>query len=95
MRANPYYKKCFHCQRAASKRRGIPFDFSYAEWMRKWRSSGHLRQRGTMSGNYVMGRHGDRGAYTSSNVRIVTVQQNVREAAENRRQRGLTAASSR
>jgi hypothetical protein len=94
MRGNAYYRKLFHGHRATAKQRGIPFYFSYAEWMRVWRASGHLRERGTMSGNYVMGRVGDVGPYCSSNVTIIPIQENLRQAAQNRKRRlALTAAS--
>jgi len=94
-RANAYLTKCFQAQRAAAKRRGIAFEFSYSEWLATWERSGHLHQRGTMSGNYQMGRLGDVGPYASSNVKIITIQQNTREAAQLRKARqALTAASS-
>ena len=79
---NAYYRKCFHSQRAAAKQRRIPFHFTYAEWLLTWQRSGRLQQRGTMSGNYQMGRLGDVGPYASSNVKIITIQQNTREAGK-------------
>jgi hypothetical protein len=93
-RANSYLMKCFQAQRAAAKSRGIAFEFSYAEWLATWENSGHLRQRGTMSGNFVMGRKGDVGGYASSNVSIIPHGQNVREGRANWKARqALTAAS--
>jgi len=91
-RANAYLVKCYQAQRAAAKRRGIAFEFSYSEWLATWERSGRLRERGTMSGNYQMGRLGDRGPYASSNVAIITLEENHRQAAENRKAR-LTAPS--
>ena len=91
-RANAYLTKCFQAQRAAAKRRGIAFEFSYSEWLATWERSGRLRERGTLAGNYQMGRKGDVGPYCSSNVKIITLEENRRQAAENRKLR-LTAAS--
>jgi hypothetical protein len=86
--------KCFQAQRAAAKSRGIAFEFSYAEWLATWENSGRLRQRGTMSGNYVMGRKGDAGPYCSSNIKIISHAQNVREGVANWKARqALTAPS--
>jgi hypothetical protein len=93
-RANAWLMKCFQAQRAAAKSRGIPFAMTYDEWLGIWQGSGRLRQRGTASGSYVMGRKGDVGPYASSNVKIITIQENMREAAANRKLRqALTAAS--
>jgi hypothetical protein len=94
-RAERWLFGCFRRQRAAAKQRGVPFHFTFEEWSRTWKDSGRLHQRGTASGNYVMGRRGDVGGYASSNVEIITVQENTRAAAQNRklRQAALTAAS--
>jgi hypothetical protein len=88
---------CFRRQRATAKQRGIPFAMTFEEWLRVWQQSGRLQQRGTRSGNYQMGRLGDVGGYSSSNVKIITIQENTNEAAQNRklrRQAALTAPSS-
>jgi hypothetical protein len=89
---NPYYRKCWIQQRATAKQRRVPFHLTYDEWLGIWQRSGRLCQRGTASGSYQMARKGDVGGYASSNVKIITIQENVWEAAQNRRAR-LTAAS--
>jgi len=54
----------------------------------------HLHERGTRSGNYQMARKGDVGPYASSNVNIITLEENHRQAAAVRKtRRALTAAS--
>jgi len=91
---NAYYRKCFHTQRAAAKQRRVPFHLTYDEWIGIWQRSGRLLQRGTMRGNYNMGRRGDVGGYASSNVDIISQAENLRQAAANRKARqALTAAS--
>jgi len=91
-RADRWLFGCFTRQRAAAKQRGIPFQFTFEEWLGVWRRSGHLRQRGIGTGRYVMGRHLDQGGYSSSNVSIIPHEQNLRDSAANRKAR-LTAAS--
>jgi hypothetical protein len=93
-RADAYLTKCFQAQRAAAKKRGIEFRMGYDEWLGVWKDSGRLHQRGTMRGNYNMGRRGDVGGYASSNVEIISQEENLRQAAQNRKARqALTAAS--
>src|SRR5215467_14463835 len=75
MRANPYHRKCWLQHKASAKQRGIGFHLAYADWMRIWRASGHLHQRGTVRGAYVMGRIGDVGPYASSNVRVISIEE--------------------
>jgi hypothetical protein len=91
---NAYYRKCWIQQKAAAKQRRVPFQLSYEEWFAIWQHSGRLHRRGTMSGNYVMGRQGDAGGYASSNVLIIPHGQNVRDGRANWKARQLTAASS-
>jgi hypothetical protein len=93
-RADAWLMKCFQAQRAAAKRRGIPFAMTFEEWLGIWQRSGRLRQRGTMAGNYVMARQGDVGPYCSSNIKIVSIEENLREAAANRKARQMLTAPS-
>jgi hypothetical protein len=94
-RADAWLTKCFQAQRAAAKQRGVPFQLSYEQWLGIWQHSGRLRQRGTGTGRYVMGRAGDVGGYASSNVAIVRFEENVRQGVANWKARqALTAASS-
>jgi hypothetical protein len=90
-RADRWLFGCFRRQRSAEQR-GVPFEMTFEEWLGIWRSSGRLHQRGTARGSYQMGRIGDVGPYCSSNVSIISQQENMRQAAENKRRR-LTAAS--
>jgi hypothetical protein len=78
--ANRNLREAFRQQRCASAVRGIDFRLTYEEWLRVWMDSGHLKDRGRKRGQYVMARPGDVGAYEISNVKIVTCDQNVREA---------------
>jgi hypothetical protein len=67
----------FMTQKENARRRGIEFLFTFEEWWEIWESSGRWEQRGRKSGNYVMARFRDRGAYRVGNVEIVTVEQNI------------------
>jgi len=67
-----------HQQRA--KRKGVPFELSFDEWMHIWLDSGHYHAKGTKRGQYVMSRYGDKGGYTKDNVHIQTVGANTKEA---------------
>jgi hypothetical protein len=67
-----------HKKRA--KLRGIPFRLTYEQWLKIWEDSGHLHERGTRRGQYVMARNGDKGPYAIGNVRIVTAIENIHEA---------------
>jgi hypothetical protein len=63
-----------------AKRRGIPFEISFPEWMNVWISSGHWNERGRKGHQYVMARYGDTGPYTVDNVTIITFKQNASES---------------
>src|SRR5205823_14636294 len=78
-RADRWLLGCFRRQRAAAKQRGVPFHFTFEEWSRTWKDSGRLPQRGTMRANYQMARRGDVGGYASSNVEIVSIEENLRQ----------------
>jgi hypothetical protein len=91
----PHFQE-FWAHRMGAKRRGIEFRFHYSDWLRVWEESGHLHERGCRRGQFVMARDGDRGAYCSSNVKIVLAEQNVADRWVNRDRRnvGVTLASS-
>lgn len=59
--------------------RGIPFAFSYEEWLKVWIDSGHLHERGHKRGQYCMARFNDQGPYAVWNVKIVTCTENISE----------------
>lgn len=70
---------CFRDHRAGAKRRGIPFELTFEQWLTIWQDSGHLHERGVAGHQYVMARKGDKGPYSVSNVKIVTAKQNHEE----------------
>ena len=58
-------------------REGIEWKLTFGEWAAIWILSGKWNERGRNSGQYVMARFGDRGAYCWDNVEIVTCNENV------------------
>lgn len=74
------YRSKFRSHRYNAKIRGIPFLFSFEEWLAIWQNSGHLHQRGCKRGQYVMARFGDKGPYAIGNVKIVLSNTNNSEA---------------
>lgn len=74
------YRPMYNIQKGNAKRRGIPWELTYEEWLRIWQESGRLGERGPRLGCYVMARYGDKGPYKVGNVRIVTSSENHREA---------------
>jgi len=75
------FEKRFKMQRLIAKHRGIAWELPYWEWLQIWQDSGHLHERGTHGGQWVMGRNGDQGPYSASNVKIIRVEQNNHGAA--------------
>lgn len=69
-------KVAFYTHRASARQRGIPFRLTFGQWLGIWKRSGRLSRRGCRTGQYVMARFGDQGAYEVGNVRIVTAYQN-------------------
>ena len=69
--------------RTNSKKRGIPFKFTFPQWWGMWEESGHWPDR--RGGGYVMSRLGDVGAYEPGNVRIITQGANMRDWLDRRR----------
>jgi hypothetical protein len=74
--------KAFKEQRANAKRRNIAWQLDYWEWLQIWEDSGHSLERGTRKGEWVMGRFGDEGPYSSKNIKIIRVETNNRGAQE-------------
>ena len=72
--------QAFKTHRSNARARNIKFEFTYDEWLKIWLASGHLHERGTRSGQYVMARIGDKGPYAADNVKIITHIENSREA---------------
>lgn len=75
----------YRLQKNGAKRRGIEWQFTFEQWLECWLESGHAHQRGRGKGCYVMGRHGDVGPYSPSNVSIILVEQNSADAHTNGR----------
>jgi len=67
----------FRMQRSNSRRRGIDWKLTFAEWWLVWHESGKWDERGR--GGYVMARHSDSGAYERGNVKIIKAGENNSE----------------
>lgn len=78
-------RQAFNSCKSDAKRRGVPFLLTFEEWLSIWRKSGKLSKRGKHRGQYQMARFGDRGPYKVSNVRILTVSENIIECNLGRR----------
>lgn len=76
--SDPY--KCFLIQRRGARQRRIAWELPYWQWLQIWEESGHLLERGTRAGQWVMGRNGDSGPYAYGNVKIIRVETNNRDA---------------
>lgn len=76
--SSPFRKYISHRSNAA--KRGIAWEFTFADWWRVWQESGHWEQRGLGHGLYVMARWGDAGSYTPANVYICTQSQNAKDS---------------
>ncbi len=73
-------------QRLAARRRGIGWELTFEQWLRLWRASGRLADRGVGAGRYCMARDGDRGPYSVSNVSIQLSTVNSRDGLRQRTQ---------
>ena len=62
-----------------AKRRKIPFEMTFKDWLEVWVKSGYWNKRGKFVGGYVMGRIGDTGPYAKNNVHIITSHENALE----------------
>lgn len=71
-------RKRFNGKRASSKQRGIPFLFTFDEWLAWWLATGRYDEYGH---RWVMARIGDRGAYEPGNVVCKAGAQNALEAS--------------
>jgi hypothetical protein len=69
-------RKDFLWQKAGSKKRGIPWQLTFDEWLSIWKKSGKLHRRGKYREHYVMARYGDTGPYSPTNVYITTIEDN-------------------
>ena len=71
------FKRQFRDHKKNAKRRGISFLLTFDQWLKIWTDSGHLHESRCKSGQYVMARHGDQGAYEIGNVEIILAGENV------------------
>lgn len=74
------FRKMWRNQRGHAQGSGILFLLTFEQWLGIWLDSGHLSERGCRKGQYVMGRVGDQGPYSVTNVKIITVEQNHAES---------------
>lgn len=84
MRRRPKFKNQklrddFSTQRANADIRCIPFLLTFSQWLKIWKDSGHLYERGRGKGKYCMARFGDIGPYAVSNVKIILFSENASE----------------
>ena len=70
------HRQAFNNQKANAKKRGIPFHFPYECWLQWWGDD--ISKRGRHSGELVMSRFGDAGAYVMANVYKATCNHNSR-----------------
>lgn len=64
-----------HC---ATHARNIPWEMTFPEWVKVWKDSGKLNERGRSdSKSFCMARKGDTGPYAVGNVYITTIGSNV------------------
>ena len=69
-------------QKQNARRRGIPFEFTYKEWIDWWGEDIILRGKG--KDKLVMARNNDSGAYHPNNVTKLLGQYNVSEGNKNK-----------
>lgn len=72
----------YRSQKRNAERRGIEWEFTFPEWVRAWRESGHMHERGRGKLKYCMASPSDSGPYSPENVIFTTNQNNGREAKE-------------
>ena len=70
----------FKTHRRDAGNRGIPFLFTFEEWITFWLDSGLWLQRGNRKGQYCMSRFNDEGPYAIHNIEIKTHSENIKEA---------------
>jgi hypothetical protein len=66
--------RAYQQQKNAAKKRKIAWEITFEKWWNLWRP--HWNARGRCEGQLVMARFGDKGAYASNNVEIITCQKN-------------------
>jgi len=67
-------KRAFQYHRNNARKRKIKFSFTFEEWVKWWETNlgpDWYLKRGCKSGQYVMARKRDRGAYKVANVKCI------------------------
>ena len=72
-------KSAFYNAKKNAKARGIPFLFTFDDWVNWWED--HLgthwyKKRGSRRGQYVMARFEDKGSYTAKNTKCILSEDN-------------------
>ena len=70
------WQQKYHEHKNRTERRGIPFELTFKQWLKVWQDSGHMNERGSGQGHYVMARLFGRGSFKIGNVRIIHVEDN-------------------
>ena len=78
-RRNARIRSIYLNHKGGAIRRGIDWEFNYPLWIRKWKESGHWKERGRCGHEYVMARYGDIGPYSYENTKIITQGENIAE----------------
>lgn len=78
-------RKAFDDQQRHASARGIPWEFTYEEWLEMWLVSGKWQQRGKKSGQYCMCRYFDVGPYSAKNCYIALTEENQQTRWESSR----------
>jgi hypothetical protein len=66
----------YHQHKRRTERRGILFELTFKQWLKVWQDSGHLNERGSRQGRYVMARLFGSGSFKIGNVRIIRAEDN-------------------
>jgi hypothetical protein len=74
-------------QKRRAHQRGIEWEprFTFESWLKKWKTSGHLHERGRRKNEYNLSRKGDVGPYSFENTNVITHSQNSHDARYPRR----------
>jgi hypothetical protein len=64
--------QAFRSHRNNARHRGIPFLFTFEQWLEWWMKDSRWEKRGRRGGDLVMARNGDVGPYSPDNVYCTT-----------------------
>ena len=73
-------KRRYWEHRDHAKRRNVPFEISFEDWLKIWLDSGHWLERGPKGNQYCMSRFKDQGSYAVGNVFIQTNAGNISDS---------------